>query len=380
MAWPPDRDPAQQIVSGRRFSYPRENTLTKVANCLVNLFGWLEKRKYDWQTIEYDPDLLEYAEDMQSGFWSRDKSALSPSTVNSRMDYASDFLVWASARDLRAPFIVPMGISRHRFATGTSMRPSTKHSKVRAGRVRLDPIDLRLPEIAELRSWILEVERRKGYTKALSCRTILGSGIRREEAAMLPLDFIPLRRSEWNVGKDNRVRFKVTEGTKGGKKRIVTIPLQLAEELHTYRTTKRVRAQADWIKSHRGEPKPDRLFLGSYDGTPLSAATIYDAWTSASLFLGWSPHLGRHTWACYELLDALRQEAITARLAPGSVPIGWLESTTKTLIGIVVQPNLGHIDEETTRTYVQWLRFQLALPAAYSAWQDFLESTDREDG
>jgi len=169
----------------------------------------------------------------------------------------------------------------------------------------------------------------------------------------------------------------LTEGTKGGKSRLVTIPLALAEEVHRYRTGKRLWALAKWIKSNPGSPKPTRLFLGSYDGSPLSSSTIYNAWTSTRIFKGWRPHHGRHTWACYELLEALKQEAKTAGLAPAAVPVTWLESAAKTLIGIVIQPNLGHVDEETTKTYLQWLRFQLAMPAAYNEWHDFLEGRER---
>ena len=342
--------------------------------------AWLESRHLDSRKVNFDPHLLEYAEDMKCGNWSRERRAgkagrpLAPSTINGRMDYAVDFLLWAASKELRDPFPVPTRSYSYSFATGTYTHASTKQGRVHAGRRRPDPINLRLPGMEELHSWIAEVERRKGYTKGLACRTILGSGIRRAEGAELPLTFLPMRRADWNVGPDGRVRFLLTDGTKGGKSRIVTIPLRLAEEIHRYRLTKRVWALAKWIKANPGEPKPARLFLGAYDGTPISAATIYDAWTVAGPFEGWSPHLGRHTWACYELLDALKSEATTAGFGPASVPVTWLESAAKTLMSIVITPNLGHVDERTTNTYLQWLRFQLTMPAAYSAWHEFLSA------
>jgi hypothetical protein len=381
LRWPPGREPERQRVLGRRISYPCYKTLAKIADNLVNFLGWLRQTGHDWRSVKFEPHLREYGDDQACGRWSRDGLGLDPGTVNDRIDSVTEFLSWAGHRNLRDQFEFPAISYRRRFSTGTSSTAGVRNGTRRAGKRRRKPMNLRLPELSELRSWLADVRRKRGYVKALTCRTILATGIRRLEASLLPLDFLPMLRSEWQVSSAGTVQFLLTDGTKFGKHRYVTIPLSLAEELHLYRVTERVQSLKKWIKNNPKDAttnKPRTLFLGDYDGTPISSATIYDTWTSARIYRGWSPHLGRHTWACYTLLDHLKLEAEREGMAIGSVPVTWIESRTSTLISLFVQPALGHLDEQTTKIYLQWLYAQFALPGTFNAWHSFLEADSDE--
>jgi len=375
LTWPQDRNPATTGYFHSSAAYPRPKGLKKVADSLVRFFGWLEANRLDWRAIQYDPDVRLFRDDQATGVWSRDQAPLATSTIESRIDYATDFLRWAAIRELRPPFDIPQ-ITRYRtFATGTSSTRSTKVFVSRAGRARRDPVNLRLPELGELRAWLAQIRARRGYTKTLACRTILASGMRLEEVAQLPMDFIPMRPDQWHM-MGGAVRFLIIAGTKFGKSRYVTLPTDLAYELHRFRTTRRINALVKWSKAHRGAKKPTQMFLSSYDGSPLSGPTIYDAWISSRIYDGWSPHLGRHTWACYQLLAELCAEAQMLQVQPSRMPVSWIEATAQTIISLSIQPNLGHVSEQTTRIYLQWLRSQLALPATYDTWHTFLEGTE----
>lgn len=379
LAWPESIQ--LKLATGRPIKYPRTQTLLKIADSLVNFSDWLEARSYDWRRIQYT-SLRLYAKEQREGRWSRanrdgsdQNRRLTDGTIKPRLGYATDFLNWAAAHGLRPAFDVPNVALARSFASETSSRPAVRRACAPAGRFRQNPINLRLPTVHELRTWLAQVLERRGYTKCLACRTMLGIALRREECCQLPVDFLPMNQQHWNVS-GGRVYFPVTEGTKGGKPRIACAPLALCEELHRYRTGQRVRALAKWIKTHRGEEKPTQLFLSAHDGRPLSAPGLYTAYTSYRIFPGWSPHLARHTWACYELLFRLSHEARSAGFELGSVPTSWLESTAKTMISLFIKPILGHIDENTTLMYLRWLHAQLTLEPAFRDWHDFLESTD----
>ena len=332
LAWPPDRNPEQCFVLGKRIGYPSTATLKKFADCLINFISWLSARKYNWREISYDPHLRQYQRDMYAGRWSRDGEPLSAETIEQRIECIADFLTWACKHDYRGSFSAPRVPYERSFSTGTSSRPTRQGGSRRADRKRRHPVNLRLPDLAEIRDWLKAVKQRKGHEKALACKTILGTGIRRQELACLPVDFIPMKPAEWHVAGNN-VQFLLTEGTKGGRARYVTIPLLLAKQLHAYRTNDRVKAFAKWLKNNPDAPKSDRprqLFLSDYDGSPISAGVIYKAWTSTRIFAGWSPHLGRHTWACYELLYRLKDEAAQQGLSSDSIPVTWMEANAKT--------------------------------------------------
>jgi integrase len=323
LRWPDAADPNYRFLTGQRLNYPRVQSLEKTADSLVNFLKWLEYSKLNWREITFDPHLRTYRRQQFEGEWSRDRQALSGPTIESRLRYVVDFLSWAVAHGLRERFVVPMTVYRKEIRSGDRSVPAYRSGSRAAGAVRANPQNLRLPEPDELTKWVTDLDHHLDLEKTLVCRTILATAIRLREASLLPFDFIPMLRADWHVTNDG-VQFLLTEGTKGGRSRYVTMPLAIAEELHRFRTGKRVKNLAKWIRNHPGETKPRQLFLGSFDGTPFSRATIYKSWTSARIFPGWSPHLGRHTWACYSLLDALQRENKSVERSPTSARMRWV--------------------------------------------------------
>jgi len=363
---------------GKILRYPRPRSLKKIADNLVVLLKWLESKNYDSSTIDYDPHLREYARDQAAGMSLQFPRPLKKGTIEKRLDHAVDFLLWSGARQLRAKPKIPMQHFHRNFDTGQNSRPTAKAGQSRAGRARANPVDLRLPSFAELRKWDAIIRLNQPYEKHLACRTILGTAIRLLEAECLPVDFVPMNPEHWHI-ENGQVSFMLTEGTKGGRHRLISMPLDLCTRLHRYRLRERVEALTKWIGRHPSQAKPRALFLGSYNGAPLSSQTIRTAFSSHRIYPGWSPHLARHTWACYELLALLSNAVPTHLAASGSVPITWVESQARTLISLIVQPQLGHIDEKTTNIYVRWLAMQLSLPSIFSNWHAALDTPDEQE-
>jgi len=46
------------------------------------------------------------------------------------------------------------------------------------------------------------------------------------------------------------------------------------------------------------------------------------------------------------------------------------------MIALFIQPQLGHIDDQTTRAYLRWVVTHLSLADTFGTWHRFLESAD----
>jgi integrase len=354
-------------------------TLKSIADDIINFLHYIDTEQIalDWRTIRYDPHLLRYRELQLEGKWSakaRDKKLypLADGTVARRMLNVIDFLEFASAKGYRDKFVRPTTKVARRIIGNKGMTGSSRSYRSRGQHVRQAPIDLRIPTKSELSQWLDDVQAKKGYTKALACKTILTLALRRNECAQFRLSTIPQDRTQWRVVGSNFV-IRLTEGTKRAKERSIVVPVSLAEELDKYRNGRRLKALAKWVKRNPGSVRPERLFLGEYDGTPLSTATIYGAWTSFKVFFGWSPHLARHTWACYTLLDYIKSSAKQFGVSEEALPAAWIQTTFETAMLSAIQPQLGHVSLETTRAYLSWLNMQLLMPSIYEPWHEFLE-------
>lgn len=115
--------------------------------------------------------------------------------------------------------------------------------------------------------------------------------------------------------------------------------------------------------------REDRLFLSEYDGRPITSDTLYKAWTLMPVkfkpYPEWSPHLGRHFWACTTLWEAFVERE--AMLADGVVATSdWISASAGSDLLMLIMPQLGHLDESTTREYLVWLR-EMARAHAGSA-------------
>lgn len=363
----------EKRLAGRgRLAYPRMKTLIDYAYALANWVEWAEWQDIDWRTGDYEALILSYDADMRAGRWSAGGRPLSASTRNLRTDRAVEFLCWAADRGLRPPFRFPVGtVSRHGDRGDRAGGHKAVVTEQRAGRARPDPSDLRLPRPEEIRSWLASVRVRRGYTKHLACKTILMTGLRRRELASLQEDALPPPDC-WHVVGD-KVRVRITEGTKGGRSRWIDIPVALAQELDAYREGRRLKARAKWLRANRGQAAPRQLFLSENDGRPLTAESLYEAWTVGAPFPSWSPHLGRHAWACLTLADRMKDEAHKARMLLAQMPEAWFYSVGQSVIDTTLRPQLGHMSRDTTLKYLRWAMEATALTEQYGEWAAFLD-------
>ena len=370
---------------------PTPQTLKNCAQYLSNFLRWCTEYRddngnlvpLDWRQIEYTTHIVDgYQQDMLEGRWGL--SELRPGTVNLRGDEATRFLEWAAWRGLRRPFPVAKVIKQSSAKSG---RHSHGHRAtpivVRAGRRRASPEDLLLPTREATDAWLIDVQRRYGATKALMCELIIRTGIRISECLFWRADTLPANKSEWRiVDGGSYVQVLIRAGNKGGNKQLdeegeltrhptgrrIHLPIALAEKLKDYADTTRLIARARYVRAENvpmaernrraREKLPLRLFLGDFLGVPFTAQTLRNVWKCPSRPMDeWSPHLGRHYYACYFLLVRIEEQAAmlknldrkTAMLvasSPAFVDNYWQ----------ALQQQLGHIDKETTERYTTWLR------------------------
>ncbi|MBP2235287.1 integrase [Sinorhizobium kostiense] len=391
MDWHPEGHTADAAaLRGRRISFPSRATLQDWAERLSNFDDWLHETGRDWKAINYLADIVQgYQADMLTGRWSQDGRPLKTSTINVRVQIACAFLKWAGERGLRPSFnVLSVSISTEASSGTSSHGHNSLTVTSRAGSLRAEvkPF-ITLPTVDEVRRWLSSVQARRGYTKALMCRTILRTGMRRREVVEMRVDDLPERKDWVVIG--GQVQMRLVHGTKGAKShssdggemgppRTIGVPMDLAEELDQYRTWRRLKPATMWMKRNKGSPPPSRLFLGEHDGTPISMDTLYRAWTLTPdvKIDDWHPHTGRHYWACQTLLSALEQETSRAKATISEMPEAWVYEVGRYIIDTRIRPQLGHVDVETTLIYLRWITSLTVLADHYIDWHTFLEKAD----
>lgn len=374
-------------------------SIRTLAYALCNFLEWCESRGLAWEDASYVHDLVDgFQGDMLSGRWASSKQGLKPATVNLRVQEACNFLQWAAHRNLRAAFDVTKQIRRVSVGSAQS---SHGHRSLqvasRVGRVRPHPLVLRIPSDQEVSAWLKSVSVEKGATKALICELVVHTGIRREEAVQWRKDTLPDDEGEWQVTGEF-VSVLISYGAKGpkyrdergderGPSRLVMLPLDFARRLARYKDLVRpglratyVRAAPDVVERRQRMAKPDRrLFLSDFSGEPISAQSLYEAWTGASVqpFLGWSPHAGRHYWACQRLLKGIRSRMMALGMARANVVTGdWITGAAMDDIRLFIQPQLGHVGVQTIDSYLVWLQRAFTLTDMSDLYATHLESFD----
>lgn len=352
-------------------------SLRAFSEALCNFLEWAERRGLDWRQVEYAVHLIEgYQAQMLRGSWSVSAKPLAAATVNLRVQEVCNFLTWAAERGLRPPFAM---LTELRYVRADIATSSHGHRSIaaesRIGRVRLPPARLRLPTDEEVHRWLAGVRIERGATKALMSELVLQTAVRREEAAAWRVDTLATQRADWDVfGSD--VLLNIKYGTKGqsygedhgdkiGPERRIALPLAFAQRLTEYRELKRPQARATWVRgaatlqekrSRMARPSP-HLFLSEHTGERITAKTLYEAWTGTSRlpYAGWSPHLGRHYWACKTLLLAAMTRAEQMTMHSKTMPVDWVSGNGCTDIMLLIKPQLGHVDQKTTEMYLTWL-------------------------
>jgi integrase len=359
---------------------PTRASLKTFAAQIVNFLEWCAARGRDWKTLEYARDIVDgYEHEMATGSFTADGHPLENSTINQRVDTACSFLLWAMKKGLREPFEIPTITRTYLQSDMTSTHARVIEYTTRANKRRLKPKDLQIPTDEQVGKWLNSVRLRYGRTKALIIALILNTGIRRQEAVEWRLDTLPDDRSKWREGNVAATNVVVTieHGAKGGKRvkddeevgppRSIVIPMALADRLWHYMEFERPKLLKMYIKSgktkteqeQRRRNPPQQVFLSDFTGMPVSAQKLYEAWASApSLpYEGWSPHLGRHYWACKTLLLELERMRTKFRLAlETNLPINWITGSAIDIIQLKIKPQLGHIDKKITEMYLTWVR------------------------
>ncbi|WP_316896686.1 site-specific integrase [Ralstonia mannitolilytica] len=373
------------------------------AEWLANFLEWVDLRGVDVSTCDYNTHILgRYQKEMLEGLWSRTGKGLSPATVNARVLQACDYLLWLADSGKRVAFQVPYTETTIRFGSAfSSIGHRGKKVRVRKGKVRAAIKALRMPTDADLHDWLKRVRDKFGETLALMCESILRTAVRRQELVCLRLDTLPKRRQDWDISNpqappaEQQVRIKLKFGTKGpsygtdhgdkiGPDRDILIPLTLALKWDEYRRTARNRAFAKWMEGVKGATRVDHakesvhLFLREGDGIRFTGPDFYSAWVGVERpIAGWSPHKGRHWWACSVLWRELKKHKDPALLS-NETAAALIESMALSIIRLQIQPQLGHATDATTMIYLRWVMGMLGLPVSLADEDE--DSADAEGG
>ncbi len=397
---------------------PTRQSLITIARCLIDFLAWCDwadprPKKLDpelpfhpWKEIEYTKDLRSrYQKSMLDGSWSFFLKPLSPSTINSRVSEAARFCKWAVRVGLREkPFDIPYDISYRKVKGISSHSHKVVEKKSRKGLVRPHPSDLRLPTIQQVEKWFNSVKIKKGPTLSLMCRLVMEVGLRREECCQWDLEYLGTDPTKWQV-KFGYVILKIKYGTKGpdyaevdntldgctkyprviGPTRIVYVPLDLAHDLIDYRNKIRLKLLSKYINNATSKNERElrikevktwhRLFLSDYDGRPINGPTLLKAFKVNPPYPEWQTHLGRHYFACYFMLNKLRQDwkiEKTTDLERGawtSPPPDWVMFKGQAAL-LMLKKLLGHVNEKTSEMYLVWLL------EAFNLHSDYVEALE----
>jgi integrase len=355
--------------------YPSPGTLRNIAHLLKNWIEWSEASSIAFAAATYG-DVLKYQRDQESGRWSSEGKKLNPRTANARADEVTNFLKWAAEKALRPRFKVKHFQARVGQMGGRPARTVLS----RAGRAKEPHSDsvltaFRLPKAEEVRTWLQSVLKKRGKVKYLACRFILEAGPRRAEVEALRASHWPTKAviAEAYRRGDVFVPMKLTEGTKGSRPRTIMVPVDFASTVRQWIDGPRGTYALAHFKA--GNKRPEALFLSDspgHRGTPLRAHTIYKCFAEVDPRpQHWSPHRGRHAFACFFVLHALETEARAEGGRLGKMSVEWVSDRSSFWLK-TLQRQFGHVSEETTEIYLRWLVSSSGLAAMAGGWHNFL--------
>ncbi|MGY4608593.1 integrase [Bradyrhizobium sp. USDA 4474] len=363
--------------SGLFSERPSLRTLKLMAEHLTNWHCWCESKSLDWQTARYS-DVLLYQKEQNSGSWSKKGGPLQPSTCNVRADEATRFLTWAAHRGLRPEFKVNHTVQQKRVngrMRTVTVRPGRLKEPLAESRVNA----FKLPSPDDVRRWLAAVRQRRGYAKYLVCRFILETGVRLGEAEAMPIAAWPsLENIEQAVFRcDVFVEVALTRGTKGGRPRTISVPIELAREIRAWIDGRRNTYVYRYFKDKR--KRHDNLFVSDapgHVGTPILRHTIGKCFAEVSPRPKvWSPHKGRHAFACFFVLFALETEARAQKTTTAGMGVNWIHNRGAEWLKML-QRQFGHVDEVTTQIYLKWLATSVGLAEMANGWHLYLASDE----
>lgn len=353
-----------------------DNTMLAVGYDLTNFIDWLEAKEFDWEIAGAKRLLADYRKVLATGGWSDRR--LTSSTIKRRINTASEFLIYVKAPiETHPDFVQTNGKGESPVAPAQTSANSSGRDYRAPG--RQTPAKLRLPTIVELSSWLDELKQLHGITPHLLSKSIFGLGLRAEEAIFLRKDQVP----DLPARPAPSVTMHICYGTKGdripgdpekvGKSRSIQIPVALLRDLHSYINVHRKLCLKQFEKKHPNSELPRELFLSKHTGRRLSYSRLYELWRKPQApFEHFSPHIGRHSWACYTLIEKLKELVELSNhgdeaLAAISANLG------ENLIDIWIKPQLGHVDSKTSSLYLRWVADAFNQVSLESSWFDFLD-------
>lgn len=379
----------------------RKHTPTSLKNSafyLVNFLRWCAEVGIDWREIQGssldDPD-DSYAKQQLDGKWAQKERELSVGTVNQRVDEAVRFLEWAAWRQYRQAFYIDKVVKRYwKQGSGDHSygKDQMESTEGRANKVRATPEELDLPSREDWGRFSDAFSAHAGYTCSLMEKLIRLAGIRVSECLEWRIDTLPKDRSRWKITKKETVRVRIRAGVKGEKKldeesrpvlhpvgRLIHFPLSLAEELHAYawgfnKNLRRAKARAIYLlakdvpkeqrsqeiqkrmKKDKKQP-PLQLFLNENTGRRWKYGTFSKHWRNCPYqpIEGWSPHLARHAYACYFILQDIENRAKLISQLDERTALQVAASSDLFTVWTVLQRQFGHVDKKTTELYTVWL-------------------------
>lgn len=352
---------------------PRPRTLRIMAENLSNWIQWCEARKLDWQNINY-PDVLRYQDEQDSGKWSFDGEPLARGTSNRRADNATHFLRWAAERGLRGEFRINL-VEETKVIAGRMRTVTVRPGRLKEAYAESKIDAFNLPAPSEVREWLQAVHKQRGTAKYFACRFILETGVRIGEVEHFPASDWPKAEKieEAAYRGDFFVAADLRHGTKGGRPRTIRVPIDLARAVRAWIDGPRNKYVFQFFK--RDGKRTDLLFVSDatgYAGIPIRRHTIGDCFSEVNPRPKvWSPHKGRHAFACFFVLHALEAEARAHRSTVAVMGLEWVHTRGQEWLRML-QRQFGHADENTTQIYLRWLKTAVNLAEMASGWSQYL--------
>jgi integrase len=349
------REVALQTWEGAGSRRLSANSIRCLAYDLVNFLDFCSEMELDWRFIERGSEvdlgsIIGYGHLMERGDFSKFRRPIGSATIKRRTRTAQLFLCYAGERGFRSTY-------RFRKVSGYGRSGSRFH--------------LQIPARQAVETWLDTLERREHRANFLMGALPFKSGMRREEVVELHADDIP--HPGTYAGKEFAF-FTIQYGTKGqrsataidliGKPRQVRIRSEFLLLLHAYKEGLRFRPAAirRFRERNPHSPLPLQLFLNPRSGEPYSKEHLNDLFNRSSdrPIPNFTPHTGRHFYACWTLLELLEDQLTVAGYNQASVIEGAIESLSQVAL-LQLKKHLGHESTSTTDHYVSWVSEHLRL-------------------
>lgn len=295
---------------------------------LYDFFAFLECHKLDWRQVESrtNETLLAVYRD-----WSFVHCNLSASTVNRRLRLAIKFYQYALEHEwigtlpyeMEAVLVRrPKGFLAHTDCSGGLSATPDVMLRATATKIKV----LNGEQIAELLKAI------KSPTLHLIVRLALTTGLRKEELLTIPVTSVVNPRST-SARSHIVVDLNPQEmSTKGGKPRMVDVPVSLMSDLWEYVLHERQQAVA------RNSTSTNRLFVTAHgEGWSVQSRTLNNQLKALNLPFPCNPHIFRHTYATHTLKSLRSKPGLSFE------PL------------LYVRDRLGHASITTTEMYLHFL-------------------------